>query len=430
MNLLAWRLDMAHLDPLSQVSRISAGNPNYAKGTAVTLRAISGHRDTYPTSCPGNNVYAQLPSIARQVAATGLPKIYSPIVIGGLGGKVRFTARLSSDVPWTVTVRNALGEVVASGSGTSRLVDWTWDASLTPSGSYRYTIAAGSGGAAAARPVTGTVGEKLPSLSVTQFRVSPTVVSPNADGIGDTAQINYFLSVSAPITMTLFNGAGQQLVTLFSGIVGQGAQSFAWKQIGVGDGRYTITITAGSATGKRVTAKTTFYVDRTLAQPKLSLSAFSPNGDGQFDATALTFRLDAAAAVRVELWRGKTLVGTLLNEALGAGSAQVSWDGKLGAKRVADGSYQLVLKAKDAVTTVTQTFPVVVDTKPPRLRLVSRSRLRFWTNEPAAVTVTFGSRRAAKRVRAGYFTLPVLRAARHFTVVATDAVGNKTTLRG
>jgi hypothetical protein len=329
-----------------------------------------------------------------------------------------------------VTVRNALGEVVASGRGTSRLVDWTWDAGLTPSGSYRYTISAGGMGAAAARPVTGTIGEKLPPLSVTQFRVSPTVVSPNADGIGDTAQINYFLSVSAPVTMTLFNGAGQQLVTLFSGIVGQGAQSFAWKQIGVGDGRYTITLTAGSATGRRVTAKTTFYVDRTLAQPKLSFSALSPNGDGLFDATALTFRLDAAAAVRVEIWRASKLVGTLLNQAFGVGPAQVSWDGKLGAKRVADGSYQLVLKAKDAVTTVTQAFPIVVDTKPPRLRLVSRSRLRFWTNEPAVVSVTFGSRRAAKHVRAGYFTLPVLRGARHFTVVATDAVGNKATLRG
>jgi hypothetical protein len=58
VNLLAWRLDMAHLDPLSQATRISAGNPYYAKGTAVALRAISGHRDTYPTSCPGNNVYA------------------------------------------------------------------------------------------------------------------------------------------------------------------------------------------------------------------------------------------------------------------------------------------------------------------------------------------------------------------------------------
>jgi hypothetical protein len=430
VNLLAWRLDLAHLDPLSQVTRISAGNPYYAKGTSVTLRAISGHRDTYPTSCPGNNVYAQLPSIARQVAATGLPKIYSPVVIGGLGGNVRFTARLSSDVPWTVTVTNSLGKVVASGTGTTHLVDWTWDASLTPSGTYRYTIAAGREGAATARPVTGTIGESLPPLSITQFRVSPNVVSPNGDGVGDTAQINYFLSVSAPITMTLSNAAGQQIVTLFSGIVGQGAESFAWKQIGVGDGRYTITITANAANGRRVTARTSFYVDRTIAQPKLSLPDFSPNGDGLFDTTALTFRLDAPATVRVELWRARKLVGTLLNQALGVGPAQVSWDGKIGTKRVPDGSYQLVLKAKDVVTTVTQTFPLVLDTTPPRVRLVSRARLRFWTNEPAVVAVTFGSRRAAKHVRAGYFTLPVLRGARHFTLVATDAVGNKRTLRG
>src|SRR5438067_12164159 len=138
VKLLAWRLDLVHLDPLSHVTRVSAGNPEYAQGAPVYLRAISGHRDTYQTRCPGNSVYAQLPSIARQVAATGLPKIYSPIVIGGLGGNVRFTARLSSDVPWTVTVRNALGELIASGTGRSHLVDWTWDASLSPSGSYRY----------------------------------------------------------------------------------------------------------------------------------------------------------------------------------------------------------------------------------------------------------------------------------------------------
>src|SRR5262249_24920081 len=146
VNLLAWRLDLAHLDPVSQVTRISAGNPYCAKGGADSLRAISGHRDTYPPSCPGNNVYAPLPPIARQVAATGLPKIYSPVVIGSLGGNVRFTARLSSDEPWTVTVTNAAGQVVASGTGTSLLVDWTWDASLTPSGTYRYTIAAGGAG--------------------------------------------------------------------------------------------------------------------------------------------------------------------------------------------------------------------------------------------------------------------------------------------
>jgi hypothetical protein len=90
-----------------------------------------------------------------------------------------------------------------------------------------------------------------------------------------------------------------------------------------------------------------------------------------------------------------------------------------------------VLKVKDTVTTVTQTFPVVVDTTAPRLRLVSRWRLQFWTDEPATLTVSWGTRRLTKRVGAGYFKLPFLRGARHFTVNAVDAVGNKSApLRG
>jgi hypothetical protein len=36
-----------------------------------------------------------------------------------------------------------------------------------------------------------------------------------------------------------------------------------------------------------------------------------------------------------------------------------------------------------------------------------------------------------KRVKAGYFSVPSMRGAKHFSVVATDAVGNKTpALRG
>jgi flagellar hook assembly protein FlgD len=425
VSLLAWRLDVAHLDPLSQVTRVSTGNPEYGKGTPVALRAISGHRDTYPTSCPGNNLYAQLPSIARQVAATGLPKIYSPIVIGGVGGTVRFTARLSSAVPWTVTVVDSLGRTVASGTGTSTNVDWTWNASLTPIGVYTYTITAGGVGTAAARPATGTVGATLPTVALSQVKVNPSVVSPNGDGVGDTARITYFLSESAPVTLTLEDATGHQLSTLFSGPVDQGSHSFVWSQVGVPDGRYSIAVSASATSGKRVTSKVTFYVDRTLAQPKLSAAALSPNGDGRFDATALSFRLNAGASVRVELWRAKKLVGTLLAQTAGPGAMQVTWDGTVGGKRVTDGSYSLVLKVKDAVTTVTQTFPVVVDTKPPRLRLVSRSRLQFWTNEPSTLTVSWGTRRLTKRVGAGYFKLPFLRGARHFSVTAVDAAGNK-----
>ena len=431
VQVLAWRLDVAHVDPLSHVTRVSAGNPEYGKGKPVYLRTISGHRDTYQTSCPGNSVYAQLPAITRQVAATGLPKIYSPVVVGGLGGNVRFTAKLSSAVPWTVTISDAFRQTVASGTGTSASLDWTWDSSLAPGGRYTYTIAAGGQGTATARPVTGVIGETLPPVTVTQLRVEPSLISPNGDGVGDTARITYFLSASAPITLTLADAAGHLLATLFTGVVSQGLHFFDWKQVGVADGRYSITISARSTSGKQVTSKATFYVDRTLAQAKLSAPALSPNGDGRFDETALSFRLNAAARVRVELWRAGKVVGSLVDEALGVGPAQVPWNGLLGGKLVADGSYDLVLKATDAVTTVTQKLPVVVDTTAPRLRLVSRARLQFWTNEPATITVSFGARRVTKRVRAGYFSVPALRGSPHFTLAATDAVGNKSPpLRG
>ena len=399
VKVLAWRLDVSHVDPLSHVTRVSAGNPEYVKGASVYLRAISGHRDTYPTSCPGNSVYAQLPAITRQVVATGLPKIYSPVVFGALGGNVRFTAKLSGVVPWTVTVSDSFSNVVASGTGTSQDVDWTWDSSLTPAGRYTYTIAAGGKGVAAARPVTGVVGETVPPVTVTQLRVQPSVVSPNGDGVGDTARITYFLSASAPITVTLADAAGRQVASLFSGIMDQGSHFFDWKQVGVPDGRYSITISTVSAGGKQTATKTTFYVDRTLAQPKLAAGAISPNGDGLFDATALSFRLTAAARVRVELWRAGKVVGTLVDEALGIGPAQVPWNGQLGGKLVADGKYDLVLKATDLVTTVTHSLPVVVDTTPPRLRLVSFRKLLFRVNEPAKVTLTIDGKRIVKLER-------------------------------
>src|SRR5436190_4916048 len=138
-NLLAWRLDVAHVDPLGTLTWQSGGNPCFQLGTPVFLRAISGHRDTGFTSCPGNALYARLRTIASQVAATGLPKLYAASATGDVGGLVRFRARLSEARPWTVTVTALVGTVVGSASGTSSDVDWTWDASAAPATRYAWS---------------------------------------------------------------------------------------------------------------------------------------------------------------------------------------------------------------------------------------------------------------------------------------------------
>src|SRR4029077_7283984 len=142
-NLLAWRLDIAHVDPKSTLTWVSGGNARFASGVPVFIRAVSGHRDTGFTTCPGAALYAQLDAIARQAASDGLPKLYAPSVSGGIGGQVRFRARLSQALPWTVTVADASGAVVATVTGTSQDIDWTWNAATTAPGSYSWTIGAG-----------------------------------------------------------------------------------------------------------------------------------------------------------------------------------------------------------------------------------------------------------------------------------------------
>ena len=103
-QLLSWKLDLAHVDPLSTLNWRSTGNPRFPRGVPVFLRAISGHRDTYFTDCPGTALYAELPRIAQDVSRIGLPKLYAPEATGKLGGPVTFSGRLSGAVPWTVTV--------------------------------------------------------------------------------------------------------------------------------------------------------------------------------------------------------------------------------------------------------------------------------------------------------------------------------------
>ncbi len=134
-QLLSWRLDVGHVDPLALVSAASTA------GEVRTLRAVSGHRDVGNTACPGENLYPLLDGLAQQAAAIGLPKLYDPLP--ELAERaVRFTARLSASLPWSVSVAGPDGSEVARGGGEGAAVDWTWDATAVPDGRYAWAIAA------------------------------------------------------------------------------------------------------------------------------------------------------------------------------------------------------------------------------------------------------------------------------------------------
>ena len=74
-RLLAWKLPL-HAAPVEgPITVISQGGEanRYRAGTPVTLERISGHRDGNTTECPGDTLYATLPTLRTRVAALAVP---------------------------------------------------------------------------------------------------------------------------------------------------------------------------------------------------------------------------------------------------------------------------------------------------------------------------------------------------------------------
>jgi hypothetical protein len=69
-QLIAWKFSIHHIRAGASVTLVSGGGESkYPAGTAVRFNTIYAHRDAGLTSCPGQNLYNQLPSVRATVAA-------------------------------------------------------------------------------------------------------------------------------------------------------------------------------------------------------------------------------------------------------------------------------------------------------------------------------------------------------------------------
>ena len=331
VRLLAWRLDVAHIDPQSTVAYTSGGNGKFRAGKVVTLHAISGHRDTGPTDCPGKYEYALLPQVIRSVAATGLPKLYSPVVSGALGGDIRFQARLSGARPWTIAISDAAGKVVTRHAGNAQLIDWTWSSASAGKGPFAWTITAGTD----MLPASGTIGGALPRVPappapplLTGLTASPSVLTLKADGTGLTTAIDFALARQAQLTVRV--GTLQLLNTT----VAAGNDHFEWDLSSLPDGHYKL-VAVATAGGQTATQSANIVIDRTLSGLTATPTAFSPNADGSSDTVSFGFALTQTVPVQVVVQRAGVAVVTLFTGPLGPGFQTVGWDGTSGGIRIA-----------------------------------------------------------------------------------------------
>ena len=421
-RLLAWRLDLAHVDPTGFVTVISGGSERYASGLPVLLRSVSGHRDTGFTECPGNLLYARLNDIARAANAIGLPKVYEPRA--DVSGRVlRIRARLSSPLAWTASVADATGAEVAAGAGTGAAVDWTWDATSAPPGRYTWAVRAG-----AARPATGSArigGAEAPSLE--DVFAEPEAISPNGDGQADVSVVSYRITVAMNVTVEVVDAIGGVVATLVDRVwTPAGTHTVDVDGTRLADGTYGVVVTARTAAGGELRKVVPLTVSRTLGLVAVTPTTFSPNGDGRRDLLRVAFTLTAPADVQVRVFRERRGVLALYSASLPPGTRELTWDGLRASGPVRDGAYAILVEATDASTTASIAVPVVLDTSPPRVEVVSGRPLRVRVSEPAALVLRVdGTTVRQQAAKAGVVRVPWSGTPRRVRVVGWDEAGNR-----
>ncbi|MFE2261971.1 peptidoglycan recognition protein family protein [Streptomyces griseosporeus] len=132
-RIAAWKLGQYNADPATSVQlKAGATQTNYMKasftaGNLYTFQRISAHRDGYNSECPGDGLYAQLPTI--RAWASGPVQGLKVTSVGGaaLSGSTYYTKGAIS-VKWSATTPGSLiksfellvdGKVAATAAGTA-----------------------------------------------------------------------------------------------------------------------------------------------------------------------------------------------------------------------------------------------------------------------------------------------------------------------
>ena len=429
-GLLAWKLDVHHIDPLGTATLTCGYGEKFSTGEEVEFSAISGHRDANYTDCPGNRLYALLPSIRKTVDATGRPKIYEvelddPYISpdgDGVRDGVTLTCRLSEQADWKLEVRDQAGALVRSVSGSGVQVETTWsghdnDGKVVPDGDYTVELTA-QNARGAARPATQVVRVDTTPPELQSATVDPGTFSPNGDGHDDEATVSFEPGESGTARVTVLDDAGKAARTVLTWhSVGAARKTVTWdgrvngggKLVDAPEGKAVILVEMRDLAGNSDSVRRSVVVDRTLGFPTVAPASFSPNGDGVKDSTALGFTLTRRADVKVRVLEGEATARVIDLGTLAAGAGAASWDGTLsGGGAPASGVYELKVVADGSVGVSEVSVPVTVDLTAPRLTV------------PAAAAAKVG-----KTVKLSFTVRDAYSPAVKVAVGVTDAAGTQ-----
>ncbi len=457
--LLAWRLDVAHVDPSGHATLVSTGNERFKKGVKVTFNVISAHADAGRTDCPGAKVVARLPAI-RLAAAMGGLHVWNPTLTpatirasGAAIVPIRFRATLSASAAWTVTIKTTADVPIATLTGTGTALDATWDGTtlVTPlprADTLVWEISAVAGGVQArvangafdgSGAPLGVGGGTTGSPALTNLAATPKAIAASATGTVSGA-VGWTQGQAGTARVTVIGAAGAVVAVVHEASeLPAGAQRFTWDGTGIagpvasGHYRYRIEIQPDGAVA--ATAATVAVDLRRQVGPLTVTTVIAPGKAGH-DVATIAFARFERGPVTIRLLKGATVVA---NVALLYDQMPAPFTYAWGGGGVADGAYQLEVLAPGAGGVLDLKAPITVDTTGPVLGAKTVTRTARGTmvailrvSEPGTLSVTVGSKvvRTITVAKAGLVTVRVaiaaLGARRTATITGTDALGNLT----
>jgi hypothetical protein len=238
--------------------------------------------------------------------------------------------------------------------------------------------------------------------------VEPSNISPNADGVADVAQMTYHLSKHAVVSIYFRDEHGTEHVfrqdlprprgeyeALFSGVIENRL---------LPDGHYTCVLEAAADDGERARVEVPLTIQGGEAEPieirtlNVYPNTFTPNRDGINDRVTIGYYLTKEAA-NVQVY----LVGPdgekypvpedMIRPVGQAGNHEHDYDAgiDLGATPPADGTYDVVVEAEDAVGNrdVARAQLTIVDGGVPQVEIVNRAAEWSSTVVPLGGTLSF-----------------------------------------
>ena len=224
IRLTSWRMDVAHVAPTGTMLLTARTADRFPIDSSVSVRAMSGHRDLFPTSCPGAFSYRDLTALARSAWLHGGAKVANvttaPVMSdpgSGLMRSVRVRAIANvRDAAMTVRVER-ISDGAVLGSTFVRASSVTLDAipaTPTPIWDVRVVANAARTGERA-RSVVTTLGDYGSDPGFTLLTTPPPTLTHGADPAGTLLHLSYSLATEQRVTARLIDPTtGARVATL------------------------------------------------------------------------------------------------------------------------------------------------------------------------------------------------------------------------